>query len=424
MPVDLTEYVKNNLSRGVPKETIEANLLQSGWRKEQIDQAFVKLNEEPITPNIGNFVPPWKIPSEDIPFENNEPLPPEQPRSWTMAQNKWVYFIIITVSFVFFAYFTRQLLLRDINYTQTTLRVCSAYIQGCGLFFNTLFLSLLPQIILLATPGILIISIIKNLRKLPLFIFLVIGLMRLITYLRVYNEFSFTLLFKNILPIKVLDNYYFMNITLVFFIVFGATIALFQLMGNRLKELKLKDAILRLELGVFLVYLSLSLISPAHFTKLNNVILRPVSSISTTLRQPGETDKYAGWEGYTNHHGGYSLKYPKGWSLQATISSSEEGLGAVFITKNGDYQSKASIPRIQIYNNYVGPSPSQFCQQGCKIENIKISGIEGVKYNSKESEQDQIWFESKKLMIAIDSKGEDKVIDQIIDSITFTSTQF
>lgn len=40
----ITGYVKNNLSQGIPRETIEANLLQSGWAKDQINQTFEKLS--------------------------------------------------------------------------------------------------------------------------------------------------------------------------------------------------------------------------------------------------------------------------------------------------------------------------------------------------------------------------------------------
>jgi len=40
MPDDLVDYIKKCLARGFSKNTIETELLKSGWNKEQIDQAF------------------------------------------------------------------------------------------------------------------------------------------------------------------------------------------------------------------------------------------------------------------------------------------------------------------------------------------------------------------------------------------------
>ena len=42
MPQNLIEYINNNLASGIPKPAIEESLLQSGWQKEQIDQAFLQ----------------------------------------------------------------------------------------------------------------------------------------------------------------------------------------------------------------------------------------------------------------------------------------------------------------------------------------------------------------------------------------------
>lgn len=44
MPTELSDYIKNNLSQGLPEATIKENLLKNGWNKEQVDKAFSGLS--------------------------------------------------------------------------------------------------------------------------------------------------------------------------------------------------------------------------------------------------------------------------------------------------------------------------------------------------------------------------------------------
>lgn len=56
---DSTEYIKGRLAQGVPKETIEAELLQAGWSREQISEAFQQLQLiVPRSPTGSNQSPP------------------------------------------------------------------------------------------------------------------------------------------------------------------------------------------------------------------------------------------------------------------------------------------------------------------------------------------------------------------------------
>ena len=47
MTEQLSSYIKANLAKGISKEAIESSLLQSGWTKDQIEQAFLSPDSQP-----------------------------------------------------------------------------------------------------------------------------------------------------------------------------------------------------------------------------------------------------------------------------------------------------------------------------------------------------------------------------------------
>ena len=48
MNEQITTYIKANLAKGVSKEVIETSLLQSGWTKDQIEQAFLRVSSPEV----------------------------------------------------------------------------------------------------------------------------------------------------------------------------------------------------------------------------------------------------------------------------------------------------------------------------------------------------------------------------------------
>ena len=53
---DLLEFIRSSLSQGTPRANIEANLLQSGWQKNQIDQTFKMVEGQ----DVSDPVLPWE----------------------------------------------------------------------------------------------------------------------------------------------------------------------------------------------------------------------------------------------------------------------------------------------------------------------------------------------------------------------------
>ena len=74
MPIDLIEYIKNCQVQGISRAEIEPKLLQTGWTKEQIDQAFQQLATPAEIIQYPPQNPPQTIISQTEPKKNSKKL--------------------------------------------------------------------------------------------------------------------------------------------------------------------------------------------------------------------------------------------------------------------------------------------------------------------------------------------------------------
>lgn len=175
MDNELLEYIKNGLAQGTPRASIEANLLQSGWQKIQIDQTFNVIEGHrapgPVLPwerasypgsnESGESVAIQADPIKEIPSDNLIGRP-NKIKSAVFLQ--WFYFIIILLlvfSFlislsrfpnspvaaavvIFFPLFIVNLLLffSLFKYSKTMLKISYYYLIFNLIFSIIIFISL------------------------------------------------------------------------------------------------------------------------------------------------------------------------------------------------------------------------------------------------------------------------------------------
>src|SRR3989344_2487581 len=259
MDKSLLEYINNSLQQGLTRPSIEQALVQTGWKKEQIDEAFQQLsNQEQPTDKL------------KVTRESSDDL------KETKKPKRWLQIVILAGSYILLTIF-------DIKYWALggigLLLCCDA--ESCpptALGFG-LILSV-SWIILTAIPGILLVSILANWRNPPLLALIIGGLPLLffeIVASVTSSQFKTASLVKLFLPKGFVYGPVLPNVLVIMALIFGITLLVY----HRFKQSKIGEIFIKIELGLFLIFLLVQMIIPGLLLKASIQKSEPAEKLPT-----------------------------------------------------------------------------------------------------------------------------------------------
>ena len=297
MPPDLIGYIKNSLAQGVLKPAVEANLIRVDWKKEQIDAGFQQLESDKFsTASVKKSIPPWKLLNQ---FEAPVDQTPDKANKTNAGQihrilNWFTPEVILIISSILTFFFTKHYLsfkeFKDVVAGSSSI-LCGLNTNFClsGAILGTL--TMLSWVLIVPLPGIILVSILRDWKRLPLAAILISGLPNaLALFILVITgrpiiflgKITFLAYLKSFLTVSL------PSALILYGLIYGLSLIIFNLIKNH-ALFRVLQIILKVELGVFLLLIVVQLLSPKFSYQLDNLINRELTgqikrSISTNLK--------------------------------------------------------------------------------------------------------------------------------------------
>lgn len=299
MAENIVDYIKSNLSL-IPRETIIKNLLKSGWAQNQIDAAFNYIDSQSV--NKASFPPfeiPFNPPSPQISSaQSGSELPHKQAVGFTKSiiSNGLIYPIMILMSFIVFAFFTKKYWGDSLNILLHTGGVCSAQaICPVGAVFGIqlqILVYIFSWLMISAAPGVLFASILRNTKSTAFKFLLIASLPNL--FLHFYSVFFAspttsavlkmskpTLFLRPFISFSPYSLFDFLSFSVLPYhmLLLALILGLTLLILAYIKFEALRNVIFKIEVAIFIIFITIQIITPKVLPSVRTQIAEPTGKL-------------------------------------------------------------------------------------------------------------------------------------------------